>query len=155
MQRSCSCGMTVEAKKVANPGELSKFVGRLITDYTHDYGTICHAVAASAIAGANCMNHSPQGGITGFQAGAIFWEFYGAWMHEKGPARLQRMDDLLYPQMEHKFKTISPDTWKYVQEEAKKNLADKSEVGVHPDVAVHWQSIVAGKIPFGLQIEER
>ena len=34
-----------------------------------DYGTVCHAIALSAVA------RTAQGGITGFQAGAVMWEF--------------------------------------------------------------------------------
>lgn len=146
-----------QAKEVKSPKDLAKFIEHLTTDYRHDYGTICHAIAAAAIAGAYTVEHSPQGGITGFQSGCIFWEFYQAWMQEEGPARLQRMNDLLFPQMENKFTTISPDTWKYVQEEARKYLAKDTtkefNYPPHPEVKAHWESIVSGRIPFGLTIQ--
>src|SRR5690349_20327046 len=46
---------------------LPEFLRHLTEDYHHDYGTICHALAAGAIATAYAMDRSPQGGITGFQ----------------------------------------------------------------------------------------
>lgn len=59
-----------------------QFPKKLTEDYGHDYGTIGHAVAASAIGAATAVDHSPTGGITGFQAGAIMWEFIQHWTHE-------------------------------------------------------------------------
>jgi hypothetical protein len=41
-----------QAKKIQGPSELTTFVAHLLNDYIHDYGTICHACAAAAIAGA-------------------------------------------------------------------------------------------------------
>lgn len=66
--------------------------------------------------------------------------------------RLLNMDDLLYPKYEHKFRSISSDTWEAVQKEAQKRLSERGTA--HLDVVVHWQSIVSGKVPFGLRIED-
>ena len=65
----------VKALGVRTPQQLADFVTWLDT-HRQDYGTICHAMAAAAIAGASCMDHMPNadGGITGFQAGAVMWE---------------------------------------------------------------------------------
>ena len=51
--------------------DLPEFLRELTEDYDHDYGTICHAIAAAAVAAAWSVERTPQGGITGFQAGAI------------------------------------------------------------------------------------
>lgn len=129
---------------------LPEFIRKLTEDYQHDYGTICHAVAAAAVAGAWSVERSPCGGITGFQAGAIMWEFMRHWNHVKGPARLLDYNDLLYPQYENKFRTISDETWQHIKDQARKNLDENGEA--HPAVVAHWQSIMSGEVPFGLAI---
>lgn len=134
--------------------KLPEFLDKLANGYQHDYGTICHAIAAGAVGAAWAVEHGPQGGITGFQAGAIMWEFIQHWNYElKGECglRLQDMDDLLYPQMEYKFRSISSNVWKAVQKKAAELLAGSNGVD---SVREHWQSIVDGKIPFGLTIED-
>ena len=67
---------------------LSDFLSDLVEKYQHDYGTICHAIVAAAIASARAINNSPQGGITGFQASAIVWEFIRAWNYENNKTGL-------------------------------------------------------------------
>lgn len=131
---------------------LPEFIRKLTQDYEHDYGTICHACAAAAIAAAQAVNHSDQGGITGFQAGCIMWEFIKRWMHIDCPARLQKYDDLLYPQYAEKFVAISAETWDWLQKQAAEKIAENNALA-HPDVLAHWQTIVDGTIPFGLQLE--
>jgi hypothetical protein len=136
-----------------NIEELAAFITRLLGDYQHDYGTICHALAAGAIATCKMMDNSAQGGITGFQAGAIMWEFMKHWNDIGLPARLIDFNNLLYPQYEYEFNSISEDTWSYIREEARKKLSDRENL-VHPDVYAHWKSIADGKVPFGLRIKD-
>jgi hypothetical protein len=131
---------------------LPEFLRHLTEDYGHDYGTICHAMSAGALAAAWAVNASPQGGITGFQAGAVMWGFVAEWQSLKGkPLRLTDYSEMLFPQYGEKFKTISPDTWKYLQEKAAENLAGDVEY-TSKTVISHWQSIVDGNIPFGLTV---
>lgn len=133
---------------------LPEFLSHLANNYMHDYGTICHAVAASALAAAHAMNASPVGGISGFQAGCIMWEFIQKWMNYKSPLRLIDYGNMLYPQYKNKFeKTISKETWEYLQKEAYKLLAEDNETA-SPNVINHWKSIAAGVVPFGYQLEE-
>jgi len=140
-----------EAEKMSMD-KLFPFINHLLNDYEHDYGTICHALAAGAIATANAMNNSEQGGITGFQAGAVMWKFIEHWLPCNGPMRLVRYEEMLYPQYAEKFeKTISEATWKWLQKEAKKLL--ESGGNMHPDVKTHMESIVNGKVPFGYTIK--
>lgn len=139
--------MTLEA--------LPEFLRELTEDYAHDYGTICHAIASAAVAAAWAVERTPQGGITGFQASAVTWELIHGWnpgMSGTMGARIQRMDDLLYPQHVDKFNTITADAWERVQKEAQKRLDD--ETSAHPDVTTHWQSIVDGTVPFDLKVEQ-
>jgi hypothetical protein len=138
---------------------LPEFIRHLTEDYNHDYGTICHAIAAGSIATAWAINKSPEGGITGFQAGAIMWEFIKHWNYtgNKLGLRIVNYDDLLYPQYEDRFtNTISRDHWERVQEEANKKLEEVNlEITVADRrVVAHWQSIVDGNLPFGFTIKE-
>jgi len=142
-----------DAKNVAIE-TLSDFVRSLVKNYEHDYGTICHAVTASAIAAAYAVDHSKQGGITGFQASCIMWEFIRHWMHyDNKPMRLIDYDDMLYPQYEPRSTSISPETWKYLKKKAVNNLKLFNNTS-SPEVIEHWKSIVAGKVPFGYKIEK-
>jgi hypothetical protein len=106
---------------------LPGFMNHLTADYGHDYGTICHALAAGAIAAATAINKSPTGGITGFQAGAVMWEFIRHWNFSgnKCGLRLVDYDNFLYPQYSDRHqKTIAPDTWQGIQKEASRMIFD-------------------------------
>lgn len=132
---------------------LPDFLKKLTTNYQHDYGTICHAIAAAAVGAAWAVEHSPQGGITGFQGGAVMWEFMKHWNGIEFPAWLRKGQDMLYPQYEEEFTTISKETWAWLQAEARKKLsADPKQPG---RVADHWRAIVDGKVPFGYGVSER
>ena len=131
---------------------LHDFVSGLDNNYSHDYGTICHAIVASMLACGNAMDSGKNGGISGFQAGAIFWEFTRRWKHLDGPAALIAYENLLYPQYEYQFNSISQDTFDWIKEEAEKNLAVDDKGNEH--MRNHWQSIVNGKVPFGLKIKD-
>lgn len=140
------------ARTIQSVAELSAFIKELSNKYEHDYGTICHAIAAGAIAAAWTVDRSPSGGITGFQAGAVMWEFIQHWMFEgnKCGLRLIDYDDLLYPQYAEKFdKKISKDVMEKLQSEAKELL--KESAG-HESVRKHWQSLADGNPPFGFRV---
>lgn len=141
-----------EADKM-KAADLPNFIAKLVHDYDHDYGTICHAITAAGIAAMHAVNHSDQGGITGFQAGAIFWEFTRRWGYlGEGPKKMVLFSNLLYPQYESSFeKTISKETWTWLQAEAKKNLNETKHASA--SVISHWQSIVDGNLPFGFKLE--
>lgn len=221
-----------ESNSEMTPEKFKEFFRHLSEDYVHDYGTVCHAMAAVGLAAMWAFNNSEgaMGGITGFQAGCVMWQIIEKWNYRdnKCGLRIQNMDDLLYPQYDHKFISISKDSWKAVQEEAKRRINENEEnyktylleieqyekdmdkfredvkefekthpeypkyednprfyehIGggtikeweeerrkensgflfsprkpycntAHPEVLKHWQSIVSGKIPFGLKIEE-
>jgi len=131
---------------------LPAFINGLMDNYSHDYGTVCKALAAGMIGAAWAMNKHKNGGITGFQSGAVAWEFWSQWIDcgEKKPRRMLDYSNLLFPQYEYHFnKTISKETWKWLKDEAKKKLE-----GSRPsdEVYEHWHSIVAGNVPFGFTV---
>jgi hypothetical protein len=150
-------GWYERAKRISNKKELLDFIKELTTKYEYDYGTICHAIAAAAIAAAYCVENSPQGGITGFQAGAVMWQFIKIWNsggeYDKDPLRIIDYGDLLFPQYEDKFTQISKKTWDWVQKQAIEKLEEKSSIPVHPSVLAHWYSIKNGIVPFGLNVK--
>lgn len=119
-----------EIAKTQTLESLPSFLNHLMNDFGHDYGTICHALAAGAVATALAMNRAPHGGITGFQGGAVMWEFVRAWnfRHNKCGLRMIDYDNFLYPQYDHDFqKTITPGTWKAIQDEAARQISEADE----------------------------
>jgi hypothetical protein len=144
------------AKEIKTLDEFVAFWHELMDETEHDYGTICRAIGALAGAAANAANRAPCGGITWFQAGAVFWEFYRIWNPGLGspddPVRLLNYADMLYPQMEHKFRAINAETWEWIQTEAKKRISESHE-SAHEAVLAHWQTIADGVVPFGFYIE--
>lgn len=137
---------------------LPQFINHIMNDYEHDYGTICHAIAACPLAAAWAANKHEQGHITGFQASFVMWDFIKEWMYSSNQSglRLVDYDDMLYPQYENKFdKVISKETFDSIKKAAQERLEEvKQGREVHPDVIKHWGSIVAGNVPFGYQIKE-
>jgi len=145
-------GWRKEAKEMTAK-KLPKFIKKLCTEYNHDYGTICHAMACAGVAGMYAVNSdSKQGGITGFQAGAVMWETIKLWgVFGEGPKRMLCLHDMLYPQYESKFRTISQESWDDLQKQARKNIHEN--VSAVESVRAHWRSIINGKVPFGYRVE--
>ena len=132
------------------------FLSNIMNNYSHDYGTICKALGAGSVATAWAMNNHPQGGISGFQAGAVMWEFITNWdeSYKDKPINLINYEYMLYPQYRHHFeKTISQSTWEWLQKEAAINLK-KDNNHTNENVVMHWQSIIDGIIPFGYTLKK-
>lgn len=134
---------------------LPDFIKHVMDDYEHDYGTVCHAISACAIAAAWAANSMDGacGGITGFQAGFVMWDFIRQWQHNGNKTGLQIIDwdNMLYPQYAYKFdKTIPKSIWHKIQEQAGENL--KNFPDADDRVIEHWKSIVNGKVPFGYRV---
>lgn len=104
--------------------DFPEFFRELTEDYAHDYGTVCHAMAAVGLAAMRAFNNSAVGGITGFQSGAVMWQviYHMNYENNKCGLRLLDMDNLLYPQYEYKFRTIDSDTWEAVQKEVRNEI---------------------------------
>jgi hypothetical protein len=133
------------------PESLPAFMAKLHSDYQHDYGTVCHAMAMAALGAAWAFDKGPQGGITGFQSVAVMWKFIRHWTGNKGAMKLVQYDDMLYPQYGHKFdKVLDPRTWQDLQKSAREKLENSHAA---PQVEAHWQSIADGVVPFGYRIK--
>lgn len=138
---------------------LLEFMNHILNDYCHSYGTICHAISACALAAAWAAGSSDQAGITGFQAGAVMWDFVLQWAYRnnKTSLRIIDYDKMLYLQYKGYFedRTISQTTWKALQNQAKRllNEIDTGEESAADSVIAHWKSILNGTVPFGYKIK--
>lgn len=133
---------------------LNSFINHIMNDYEHNYGTICHALSACALATIYACNKAEQGGITMFQASMVMWGIVRQLLYPDNKCGLRMIDydDMLYPQYDDKFdKTIDSYTFNALQNEAKELLEKDS---AHPHVIAHWQSIVDGVVPFGYKIKD-
>ena len=140
-----------EEARQQTPESFPLFLQRLCGRYQHDYGTVVQAVAIAAVGAAWACDHSPQGGITGFQSGFVMWDFIRRWSGKDGPLRLLDYRDALYPQDAGKFAhTIDRDEWSWLQEQAGALLVENQTA--HERVRQHWSDIVAGTPPFGLVV---
>lgn len=141
-----------KASKVKNKKELNNLLDEII-EYGHDYGSIVYGCMAAMKAAFNVVERSPNGGITGFQAGCIGWECVHEFMMTKPPCKLIDYNNMLYPQYQDKFeKTISQTTWDALQKKAGENLNEKRSAS--DNIVAHWQSVRDGKIPFGFTISQ-
>lgn len=141
----------IEKARAQTMESLPAFMEELAA-HKHDYSSICYAVASAAVAAANALNRSPHGGITGFQAGAVWWEFLRGWdssMRDK-PLRLLRYENLLYPQYDRDTLELTKETWAWLQAQARKYLAKTPQA--HPNIIERWRSIERGEIPCGFRV---
>jgi hypothetical protein len=147
-----------EARKVTL-ASLPDFIRSVMNDYNHDYGTICKAIGACCVAAGYAANREPQAGITGFQSGAVMWEFIQHWGGYDNSVGMKLLDysDMIYPQMQSKYeKTLRQRTVDLLKIKAQKQL-DKwggEEATVAPSVLAHVRFIAQGGIPFGYTVSE-
>lgn len=67
--------------------------------------------------------------------------------------RLIQGRDILFPEFEFKFRVIPEGLWKNIQKRAAELLKERPTA---PDAdREHWQSIINGVIPFGLELESK
>ena len=133
--------------------DLVVFLKDVETNYGNGYGHAPRAIAQASLAVAWYL--AKVYGITRFQADFVMWDFIRDWSFRSDKCGLKIVDynNMLYPQYNYKFqKTIPSSTWDAIQNEAKKNLEERD--GAHPNVRAHWESIVAGKIPFGYTVSD-
>ena len=134
---------------------LSAFISGLVNDYEHDFGTIIHAVAASALAAAHAVNNSETGDLDPIQGGAVMAEFVKNWLGLQAPFRVVNYEDFLYPQYARRHKkVISQQVWAWLQEEATNQLKNKCTY-LEAAYETHWRSIVKGEVPFGYKVARK
>jgi hypothetical protein len=144
----------MEVAKEQKFDTLQAFLKKIYDDIPLSYGNICHKIGIAAIATMYAFENSDQGGITGFQSGCILWDVVCAWTSNYDPQKLIHFKDMLYPQYNQQFATISKETFTWLQTEAKKSIDNNNDGrGMHPDVIKHQKNIIAGKVPFGYTLE--
>ena len=135
---------------------IGEFTRHLMEDYRHDYGTVCHAIAASMMATMYAANDTEYS-ITGFQASQVMWEVIKHMIFTTNQIGLRIIDydKMLYPQYESFFtdRKITKEQFEMLQKVAKEKL-ELDRDGMHPKVVKHLESIVDGKVPFGYTIKE-
>ena len=123
---------------------------KVLESFNHDYDTSALATAILAYAGYEHM--AKELGITGFQASYAALEFLTFTGIYETPFFVRSYCDMLYPQYEIKFRSISRKTFEYLQSEANEKLENESDLA-HKEVIAHWQSIADGHVPFGYRID--
>lgn len=140
-------------KDIKSFDELIVFLEDVKDNYNIGYGEAPRAMAQAALA--TTWYFAKEFGITGFQASFVMWDFIRDWMYSGNECGMKIVDydNMLYPQYDHKFdKVISKDVFMNLQKIAKERLEEHDPV--HPAVKAHWESIVAGNVPFGYRLEE-
>lgn len=126
-----------------------------LAEHPHDYGTICVAMAAGAIATCYALDRTPNGGITGFQAGCVGWDFlrgWHSWPEDGAGHALLDYDLLLYPQYARQFNSVSRKVLDRVREKARKMLREKGQMC--ETVRAHMVFVAEGGVPFGLAVSD-
>ena len=120
-------------------------------DPEEGYNQVPISMAAGAVAACWAMDRHERGGITGFLAGCVMWEFIRGWMNWTGPFKILKFENMLFPHYADAFEpVIDQDIWTWLQAEARKQLEDNSRAA--EVVKAHWQSIADGKVPFGYRV---
>ena len=117
----------IATAKKAKIDQLPDVINSMLDGHEHDYGTICHVTAIAALAGANAVNNSEQVGISGYQAGAVMWEFIREFLYtsNKIGLKITDYDNLLFPQYADNFdKTITANAWSALQKAAAEKMIE-------------------------------
>lgn len=124
----------LDTAKTMTPDKFPDFFNHLLEDYILDYGNVCHAMAAVAIAAMKAFIHSGniKGDITGYQSSLILWDIIRNLSYQSNVfgLKIQNMDLLLSPQYESHFNTIPENVWLSIQKEAQERIA-KNEKKYH------------------------
>jgi hypothetical protein len=143
-----------EEAKDMNLEAVPEFLRKLTEDYEHDYGTCVHAMTAALYGLGWAL--SREFGITGFQASAVAIEFVKHWNRYEC-FRFVDYKQLLYPQYADYYdKTISTETFDWLQKKAKKQIEEMESDGFGSSkVLDHMKAIVRGKVPHGFTVKDK
>ena len=144
-----------ELAKQQTPETIGKFITDVMTMDDIDYATVVDCIAACAIAGAAAANNHKNGGITGFQAGYVMWQFIRNYMYEHNKCGLRMIDwdKMLYHQDESSFdKVIPQNVFERLQNQAKEEIQIK---WLSEKQKQHLQNIIDDIPPFGYSIEHK
>lgn len=111
------------------------------TEGPHTYGTCVYAVSLATVAAFHYL--SSELGLTVFQASCADLDVLRRTRHLKGPFLILKAEELLYPQydLHAKLDEFIGESREWARKEAAKNLADKSNANVHPNVRARWEEL--------------
>lgn len=140
----------LQAKKITKD-DLLPFIERLMTDYSHDMNTVCHAMVAIALGALAAANRYPEGQISTAQAQTVMTLFIRKWLSLTGPARLQLWESAILKSNQDQFLGIPENVRKYLQEVSQEYLK-KDLTGVDAEQVEYMKEIAAGAAPYGLKV---
>ena len=122
----------------------------------HNYKTIAHAMVCGMYAAMQALDKTPRGGITGFQAGYVWWGLRKYLTHQTdGPAKVLDFGLMLNPRRSDTFApTLHTRTWEWLRQEAREKLLRHGDV-MEPGVRTHLEAIVNGQVPFGWSVNAK
>jgi hypothetical protein len=139
------------AKKTNSFFSLFLFKLLLTYKYKHDYDSTIIAQACFMIAARTSMGM----GLSGGQAGFLFWELDALLFGIGGPARVIRYENMLFVNSEAAFdKVISTGTMDWLRKEANEQLLEQKSwlVSIPTDQVNHLTAIAKGIPPFGYTV---
>lgn len=141
--------------EVKTKEQLLEFLDKEIENEELTKDNIDHAIAAFMLAASNVLVQKHGNLIDKDKAGDIMWNFIRHWLPEfaYAPIRMLIYEDLLFPQFERNFKTITKDIQEWVKKQAEHNLKTHGDKAA-PELVEHWRKIINGYIPYDLELEE-
>lgn len=124
--------------------ELAAYIKALV-DRPHDYGTCVYAMSMAAVA---AFHHVASVlGVTGLQASCADMDILRRTRRLDGPFMFIKAEDALYPQydIEGNVREFIEKQADWLAEEARKKLADTSNVRAHPNVVAHWERLAGAR----------
>lgn len=160
-----------EAHAIRTPDELLPFITKLMTCYSHDMTTVCHAITAGALAAVSVMNSFPEGGLTPSQAQKLLGLFIRKYAKMQGPITIVQWMGLLNSSNKDSFGVIPKNVWTEVRLQAaellladeKNRKLETSGLSEHQkkehasallsaEQVLHLKSIKDGVVPWGLRV---
>lgn len=135
-----------DAKNLSE-GDLVPFIRRLMTSYSHDLNTVCHAMVAIALAAIKVANDHEEGGISSGQAKIIAGEFVKRWMciEDDGPLVIKLWNAALLVENKEKIVGVPGYVVEYLQKVAKHFLSgDMSNVS--DEQKRHLERVAEGNV---------
>lgn len=148
--------MAEEIVKIATVGQLAALLNELIRK-EHNVMTKLIGTTAMMHATFRVLNKK-LGGFDQIQKQQIGYDMIGLFLEIRGPIRLLAFEDMLSVGKEEEFAPTMPKTvWKFIQTRANELLKidnESEDKNAGPELKAHWESIVAGKVPYGYTVGE-
>ena len=133
---------------------LPGFIQNVSENYSHDVVTICHAMAAAALAAMATVNKSTEGDIGKGQQLKVLSLFLRKWADIEGPAKVISWYGLLNPESENQFKVIPKQVYEMLKKQAQYYLRElEKEKTPNLQLKSHLEKICEGDMPWGFRVE--